>query len=51
LDVTHVGIVVRRDARLYLRHASSPTAAGQVIDSDLIRYLSGKPGVVILRPH
>ncbi len=51
LDVTHVGIVVRRDARLYLRHASSPTAAGQVIDSDLVSYLSGKPGVVILRPR
>jgi len=51
LDVTHVGIVVRRDARLSLRHASSPAAAGQVVDSDLIRYLSGKPGVVILRPH
>lgn len=51
LDVTHVGIVVRRNARLYLRHASSPAAAGQVIDSDLVSYLSGKPGVVILRPH
>lgn len=50
LDVTHVGIVVRREGRLLLRHASSRREAGRVIDSDLSAYLAGKPGIVVLRP-
>lgn len=51
LDVTHVGLVVRRDGRLLLRHASSRREAGRVVDSDLRDYLAGKPGIVILRPR
>ncbi len=51
LDVSHVGIVVRRDGQLFLRHASSRRAAAQVVDSDLRAYLAGTPGVVILRPR
>ena len=33
-----------------LRHASSRREAGQVIDSDFLTYLAGKPGIVVLRP-
>jgi hypothetical protein len=50
LDVTHVGLVVRRGNRLSLRHASSRREAGQVIDSDFLTYLADKPGIVVLRP-
>jgi hypothetical protein len=50
LDVSHVGIVVRTDDQLLLRHASSRRAAGRVIDSDLRSYLADKPGIIILRP-
>jgi cell wall-associated NlpC family hydrolase len=51
LDVSHVGIVVRRDGQVLFRHASSRAEAGRVIDSDLRGYLTGKPGAVILRPR
>ncbi|MCM2265905.1 MAG: DUF1460 domain-containing protein [Desulfuromonadales bacterium] len=51
LDVSHVGIVIRRDDHLYLRHASSRRESGRVIDSDLAAYLAGKSGIVILRPR
>jgi hypothetical protein len=50
LDVTHVGLVVRRGHQLYLRHASSRREAGKVIDSDFLAYLANKPGIVVLRP-
>ena len=50
LDVTHVGLVVRRGNQLDLRHASSRREAGKVIDSDFLTYLADKPGIVVLRP-
>jgi hypothetical protein len=51
LDVTHVGLVVRRDGQLWLRHASSRREIGRVVDSDLRDYLAGKPGIALLRPR
>jgi hypothetical protein len=51
LDVSHVGLVVRKDGRLLLRHASSRQADQRVIDSDLAAYLTGKPGLIVLRPR
>lgn len=50
LDVTHVGIAIRRAGQLFLRHASSRSDSGRVVDSDLRSYLAGKPGLVVLRP-
>lgn len=50
LDVTHVGIVVRRQEKLFLRHASSKPETARVVDSGLLPYLSGKSGMVVLRP-
>ena len=50
LDVSHVGIAVRRDGHWYLRHASSRREA-KVIDSELRAYLAGRPGLVVLRPQ
>ena len=48
LDVSHVGIIVRTGGVLMLRHASSD--AGSVVDQDVMAYLKGRPGLVILRP-
>lgn len=51
LDVSHVGIIIRSGASLFLRHASSSTSGlGKVVDQDLMQYVKGKPGLIILRP-
>lgn len=50
LDVSHVGIVVRRRGMLMLRHASSLPAHGMVVEQGLIDYMEGKPGIIVLRP-
>jgi hypothetical protein len=49
LDVSHVGIIVRDGHGICFRHASS--AARKVVDQDFSEYISGRPGVIILRPH
>jgi len=50
LDVTHVGIFVRKDDGLYLRHASSLKEFRKVIDQDFRHYIATKPGIIVLRP-
>ena len=50
LDVSHVGILVRKGKSAYLRHASSRPGKTAVIDEPLPEYLEGTPGVVVLRP-
>nr|NIQ97208.1 DUF1460 domain-containing protein [Desulfuromonadales bacterium]NIS43194.1 DUF1460 domain-containing protein [Desulfuromonadales bacterium] len=49
LDVSHVGILIRRQGDLLLRHASSRKGVEQVVDVPLFDYLQGKPGIVVLR--
>jgi len=49
LDVSHVGLIVREQGRVLLRHASSARSAMQVVDVDLRDYLQGKPGLVVYR--
>lgn len=51
LDVSHVGILVRRNGLEYLRHASSRSGIRQVVDSPLLDYLQNKPGIIIGRPR
>jgi hypothetical protein len=50
LDVFHAGILIRRDDKILLRHASR--TAGKVIDQDLEDFLQHNrmPGFVLLRP-
>ncbi len=48
LDVTHVGIAVRRGGALLLRHASS--AAGSVVEQDFAVYVRQTPGIIAVRP-
>ncbi len=48
LDVSHVGIIMEDKGKVFLRHASS--RHGKVVDEDLRDYISGRPGLIILRP-
>jgi hypothetical protein len=48
LDVSHCGIVVKRQGKVFLRHASSRLK--KVTDEELIHYLGGKKGLVVYRP-
>jgi hypothetical protein len=48
LDVSHVGIIVKRQGGVYFRHAS--VVEKMVIDQDFRSYLAGKPGIIVLRP-
>jgi len=50
LDVSHVGIIIRKGARIFFRHASLQEKYRMVVDEDLKDHLAHKPGVVILRP-
>lgn len=50
LDVSHVGIVVRKDQHLALRHASNRAGVMRVVDTPLAEYLAGTPGIIVLRP-
>jgi hypothetical protein len=49
LDVSHVGIMVKHEGTLLFRHAS--LSERLVVDQDFKEYLSGKPGIVVLRPQ
>lgn len=51
LDVSHTGIIIKAGGRTVLRHASSQDRLRKVVDSDLLDYLEGKPGMVIYRPR
>jgi hypothetical protein len=51
LDVSHVGIIIRDRDTFFLRHASSNRRAGKVVDQELQEYISGTPGLIILRPR
>ncbi|WP_081703123.1 N-acetylmuramoyl-L-alanine amidase-like domain-containing protein [Desulfuromonas sp. TF] len=48
LDVSHCGIVVKRQGKVFLRHASSRLK--KVTDEELASYLGGKKGLVVYRP-
>jgi len=50
LDVSHVGIIIRSGASLFLRHAASSSDLRKIVDQDLMQYMKGKPGLSILRP-
>jgi N-acetylmuramoyl-L-alanine amidase-like len=50
LDVSHAGIVIKAGGSVYLRHASSAEGRRKVLDEDLRRYISARPGLVVLRP-
>jgi len=47
LDITHVGIAIKKDNIWYLRHASSKLK--KVVDSDLNEYIKTKDGILVYR--
>ncbi|MDH0354262.1 DUF1460 domain-containing protein [Morganella sp. GD04133] len=49
LDVSHVGIVVRHDGKVWFRNASSLAENNKVVDSPFAEYMRAKPGIVVLR--
>jgi len=51
LDVTHTGIIIKKDNGVYLRHASSKKKNYKVVDEDLKQYIQNTPGLVIFRPQ
>lgn len=48
LDVSHVGILIKNKEDVFFRHASKSSM--RVVDEDFLKYISGKPGIVVLRP-
>jgi gamma-glutamyl phosphate reductase len=49
LDASHVGIAIWSGNKLLFRHASSKAQHRMVIDEDFMKYISNKPGIIVLR--
>ncbi|ADP12552.1 hypothetical protein EJP617_28710 [Erwinia sp. Ejp617] len=49
LDVSHTGIVIKGDGKVWFRNASSLSANMKVVDSPFVEYMSSKPGFIVLR--
>lgn len=47
LDVTHTGIIIKKNNQVFIRHASSKQK--KVIDSELFKYTEEKKGILIYR--
>jgi hypothetical protein len=50
LDVTHVGIVVKKGTQTFFRHASNEPYVNKVVDSAFVDYFKYQRGFIVLRP-
>ncbi len=50
LDVSHVGIIIRKGDSVSMRHASSAAKHRKVLDEDFKDCIADKPGFIVLRP-
>ncbi len=50
LDVSHVGILIKKEGKIFLRHASSDKAYRRVVDQEFKSYITKMPGIIIMRP-
>lgn len=50
LDVSHVGIIIKDNDKIYLRHASSQKKHRKAVYQDFKNYISNKPGIIVFRP-
>ena len=49
LDVSHVGILIKENDTINLRHASLLRKQRKVVDEDFKVYVKNKPGIIVLR--
>ncbi|AGF74864.1 hypothetical protein BAnh1_09940 [Bartonella australis AUST/NH1] len=49
LDVSHAGIIIRRNGQVWFRNASSLQENRKVVDSPFMEYMLSKPGIIVLR--
>ena len=49
LDVTHVGIFIKKEDRAYFRHASSKKELRKVVDEPFEAYIKNTTGFIVLR--
>lgn len=49
LDVTHTGLLIEKENRFFLRHASSKKSNRKVVDEDFLTYMKGKKGFLVYR--
>ncbi|MCX7086602.1 MAG: DUF1460 domain-containing protein [Methylococcales bacterium] len=50
LDVTHVGIIIKKGQQVFFRHASNEPYVQQVVDAEFVNYFKYQRGFVVLRP-
>lgn len=50
LDVSHVGIVVKKGTQTFFRHASNEPYVNKVVDSAFVDYFKYQRGFIVLRP-
>lgn len=50
LDVSHAGIIIKKENSIYLRHASSLRKYRKIVDHDFTNYMANKPGIIMFRP-
>ncbi|WP_368900214.1 DUF1460 domain-containing protein [Mixta calida] len=50
LDVSHTGIIIKKDQQVWFRNASSLKSNNKVVDTPLLSYIKTRPGIVIARP-
>ncbi len=49
LDVTHTGMIVKKDGKTFFRHASSKKSNRKVVDELFVDYIKKTPGILVLR--
>jgi len=49
LDVTHTGMIIKKDNNIYFRHASSKKSNRKVVDELFVDYIKKTPGILVLR--
>lgn len=50
LDVTHVGIIIKKGQQTFFRHASNEPYVNRVVDADFVDYFKHQRGFVVMRP-
>lgn len=49
LDVTHTGIIIKKEGKTYFRHASSKKEFLKVVDEPFESYIKNTPGFIVFR--